>query len=116
MNSLLSSYIKEKGDHTDIPKSSITLSLKDRDTNQDISSVIFEKTSYGYHIILSVTDEKHRNRGLAKYLVNTILAKRGDKEYVSCNVLFSESYNLQFWKKCGFKEHGILDGYIQLIN
>lgn len=116
MNSLISSYIKEKGEYTDIPKTATTLSLKDRDTNDDISSIMFDKTSYGYHIILIVTDEKHRNRRLAKYLVNTILAKRIGEEYVTCNVLFSESYNITFWKKCGFNSHGLLDGYIQMTN
>jgi GNAT superfamily N-acetyltransferase len=114
MDSLISQYIHGKGEYSDIPKTSTTLSIKDKDTQREISSIVFDKTDYGYHIILLITDEKYRNKGYAKYLVNTILSKRQSDEFVTCNVLFYETYNLKFWDKCGFNGSRIIDGYIQL--
>jgi GNAT superfamily N-acetyltransferase len=52
------------------------------------------------HIGAMITHPDYRNTGIATRLINGLKTKY-DK--LSCNVLFSEAYNIKFWKKRNFE-------------
>lgn len=78
-----------------------------------IGAAIYNKTSYGAHVVAIAVLPAVRHHGIGKKIIQLLMQ---DYNKLTANVLLTEMYNLKFWNKIGFtlSESNLTGGYVQL--